>query len=439
MNILPYHLSTTKDLLTSRAGLICVGHLMESMDFSKLVDQYFPHPRSNRGYKPSVFVNSVMLMLNEGGTTLDALRNIRDDNALRLLLGMKQVPESDSLGDWLRRLGQEGVAATSKVNKILLKHALHKRKSVTLDIDAMLSASKNETAQWTYKKCTGYMPIVGHIAETDQIVAVEFREGNVAPATNNLEFIHQCEDALPEGVSLAAARIDAAGYQTDIVDELTQRHIKFAIRAKMSRALKNQIQCLKEDSWHPLMGRNGEDIENESITRLVHSMEKSLHSFTVIVQRRLIKGQQELDLGIGDAQEIIQCGKYVYRAIAVSECPKMRDSDWVHWYNQRGDCSENRIKELKADFAGDRMPCRDFDANALYFSLCALAYNLFALLRMYLPARFEGTRAKTIRWQLFALAGKIVRHGRKIYLKLVERHRTLLVNILSHMQSVSPP
>ncbi len=42
-------LSPTKDLLTSRAGLLCVGQLLQKIDFSQVVDKYFPAPRSNRG------------------------------------------------------------------------------------------------------------------------------------------------------------------------------------------------------------------------------------------------------------------------------------------------------------------------------------------------------------------------------------------------------
>jgi hypothetical protein len=30
--------------------------------------------------------------------------------------------------------------------------------------------------------------------------------------------------------------------------------------------------------------------------------------------------------------------------------------DVVAWYNQRGECSENRIKELKIGFGMERMP-----------------------------------------------------------------------------------
>ena len=60
------------------------------------------------------------------------------------------------------------------------------------------------------------MPMVGHIAETGQIVACDFRQGNAAPAKENFEFIKQCQKALPHGCSVGALRIDAAGYQTRI-------------------------------------------------------------------------------------------------------------------------------------------------------------------------------------------------------------------------------
>jgi hypothetical protein len=33
------------------------------------------------------------------------------------------------------------------------------------------------------------------------------------------------------------------------------------------------------------------------------------------------------------------------------------DSEIIHFYNQRGEDSENRIKELKNDFGARQMPC----------------------------------------------------------------------------------
>ena len=52
MNSLPDELKTTKDLLTSRAGLVAIGQIMQSVRLTELVDQHFPPPKSNRGYPP---------------------------------------------------------------------------------------------------------------------------------------------------------------------------------------------------------------------------------------------------------------------------------------------------------------------------------------------------------------------------------------------------
>ena len=74
----------------------------------------------------------------------------------------------------------------------------------------------------------------GHIAETGQVVAMDFRQGNVPPAQDNLAFIQQCQQSLPKGCSLKALRIDAAGYQTKIIEYCDEQGIEYAIRAKTS-------------------------------------------------------------------------------------------------------------------------------------------------------------------------------------------------------------
>ena len=117
----------------------------------------------------------------------------------------------------------------------------------------------------------------------------------------------------------------------------------------------------------------------------------------------------------------------------------MANSEIIHWYNQRAQDSENRIKELKLDFGGDTLPCSDFKANALYFSICALAYNLYALMRQLLPEGMETSRAKTIRWRLYAMAAKVVTTGRQVFVKVQVQHQALLGEVLTIMRQFRPP
>ena len=106
----------------------------------------------------------------------------------------------------------------------------------------------------------------------------------------------------------------------------------------------------------------------------------------------------------------------------------------MHWYNARAEDSENRIKELKSDFGAQKMPCRDFDASALYFSLCALAYNIFALLRTFLPDGMHCARIKRVRLALYNTAAKLVRHARKVILKVQESRYNLLHKLIENIR-----
>ena len=389
---------------------------MDSLSLAERIDHYFPPPKSNRGYKPSEFIKTLILMQHEGSFHLDEVRHIQDDEALRTVLDLKKLPRATTLGDWLRRMGNQPHIqdAWVKVNKALLQSALHRCKKVTLDIDATEIIAHKADAKWTYNKNKGFMPMVGHIAETGQVVAVDFRHGNVPPAQDNLAFIQQCQQSLPEGCALNALRIDAAGYQTKIIEYCDTQGIEYAIRAKTSAAMRAQIEAASASDWQPLLDKQGKPISGQDTYRTSFCIGDYEEAFTLVIQRTALKGQASLDLDSQESSEAINQGGYVHRAIATNR-DELSDSEIIHWYkvnwcvalregalgyNQRAEDSENRIKELKLDFGGDTLPCPDFNANALYFLISALSYNLFALMRQLLPEELAHPRAMTLRWRL---------------------------------------
>jgi len=440
MNILPYKLTTTKDQLTSRAGLLLPAQLMDTLSLSQHIDRYFPQPQSNRGFKPSVFIQTLMLMQHDENFHLDDVRHLKEDKALQMVLGLKDIPSATAIGDWLRRTGRSQTVNTAfeAVNKRLLKSALHNCKRVTLDIDATEVRANKADAKWTYKSNQGYMPMVGHIAQTGQVVACDFRDGNESPNSKNLEFIIQCQNALPDGCSVRYLRIDAAGYQIKIIKHCDDNDISYAIRATMSGVIKEAINATTEADWQPMLNRQGEAINGQDTFRTVHCIGDYEEPFTLIIQRKRIKGQAEIDFdGVLDNEEIIS-GAYAYRAIATNR-DELTDSQIINWYNQRGEDSENRIKELKLDFGGDTLPCSDKDANALYFNIAALSYNLFALMRALLPEELAHHRVITIRWRLYAIAAKVVKTGRQLFVKVSKRHKNLLAEVLSALRRFEPP
>jgi hypothetical protein len=96
-------------------------------------------------------------------------------------------------------------------------------------------------------------------------------------------------------------------------------------------------------------------------------MEKTKQSFRLIVLRRPYQSNFFADED-PSVKYIVIATNRIETAEAV-----------VQWYNQRGKCSENRIKELKIGFGMERMPYGQLNANAVFFRIGTLAYNLFRL------------------------------------------------------------
>ena len=321
------------------------------------------------------------------------------------------------------------------INKKILATALYKRKQITLDIDATVIESNKRTAKFTHKKHRGYTPMIGHIGETGQVVAVEFREGNESANKRNLEFIQRCQSALPDGVSVSHVRIDAAGYQAAVINYAMDNDMGFAIRAKMDDTVKETISGIQNCDWQPLVYRDGSESDTEQVARSVHVMNEIPQAFTLVVQRKRIDDDDnsQLDIFINSDDETVVRGRFIYRAIATN-LDELSDSALVHWYNQRGEASENRLKELRSDFAAARLPCGDFDANAAWLMLSSIAYNLFALMRMVLPHGWSTARAPRVRLRLYDVAGQIVRHARQWTVKVNACHRQMMDEALDQIR-----
>ena len=140
-----------------------------------------------------------------------------------------------------------------EVNRQLLQASLGTRDPVTLDIDATVIHAKKKTADRTYKGKRGFTPMVGHIAETGQVLHAELRKGNVSPSARNVEFFKHCIEALPEGVRVAKFRADAASYQAAVINLCREQGARFAIRARMSRNVRALIAEIPESEWQPVV------------------------------------------------------------------------------------------------------------------------------------------------------------------------------------------
>jgi len=408
--VLSFKLEKTNDEISSQAGLALFGEFIDGLGLSGLLDRHLPGPGSAVGYQPSQFVVPLVLMLHGGGRSLEDLRQIRLDAGLRELLGLDKLPSSDATGDWLRRMGAgDGLAGLGRSNRDFSRRVLRSEKHTdyTLDIDASQVVAEKQEAKWTYKGERGYMPIVGHLAQNGLVIGEEFREGNDSPGARNLPFITYCARQMPKGKRIAHLRADSATYQASVFNWCEGKKISFAIAADMDTAVKATISAIPESDWRPY--------QDGFIAESVHSMNKTKKSFRLIVVKRPM--QREL---FEDEQRDQKKLSERYHVIASNRVGQSAE-ETLRWYHLRGDTSENRLKELKIGFGMERMPCGQFEANAVFFRIGVLAYNLFVFFKMAaLPDEWRRCQVQTIRWRFYQVAGKVTHHAGRVSLKVRE-------------------
>jgi hypothetical protein len=388
--VLAFKMESTQEQLTAHGGLALLAEYNHGLGLRRLVDRHLPAPGSNRGYAPSAFVESLVLMLQAGGQTLEDLRELEQEAPLMRLLGQEEIPDPDTAGDWLRRMGdpqtgQGGLIGLGQVRDLLNQRLLHHDgiSEYTLDADAMQIEGEKQEAEWTYQGVKGYMPMLGFLFETPLCLFEEFREGNVSPVAGQLASYRHCQARMPKEKRIAYYRADSASYQAGLINALEADGVIWALTADQDRAVKEAIRTLSE--WEePTRGCGYE------VAETVHTMAHTHQAFRLIVKRELCR---QPDLFAEDP--------YFYHAVA-SNWPIEEKSalEVLAWHNQRGQ-AENFLKELKGGLGLDRMPCGQFEANAVFFRLGVIAYNL-----------------ATFRWKLIQVAGRVVYHAGQMILKL---------------------
>jgi hypothetical protein len=201
-------------------------------------------------------------------------------------------------------------------------------------------------------------------------------------------------------------RADAAYYEKDVLNWCIDNGSTFAIRAGRDLEVMRVISEIPQDAWEPYVDSDGIEQPDARLASTHHSMEGVGWFRLVVLRRRRDKGEQ-LDL---------LDGKYEYYPVATS-------LDWsaqevLRFYNQRGRM-EDGIGQLKTDFGLSAMPCTDMKANAVWIAIGILAFTLFVLFKLLvLGGDWVVRKAKTVRFHIFDIPGRLVRHARELRLDL---------------------
>jgi hypothetical protein len=309
----------------------------------------------------------------------------------------------------------------------------------TLDIDATLQETHKQQALLCYQGYRAYQPVNVYWAQTGLLVRSEFRDGNVPAGYDLLRILKESLEALPSGIEQVRVRMDSAGYQHEVLrymatgDEGRRKVIEFTVSNDMTAEFREAARRVSESEWQPLPRKRGEPTQQwgEVVyvpNAIAHSKEFPEYRYLAIreeVEQGLLPGMEG-----GEQAELpfvtVVMGKKSYRLRGIVTNREGDGAALIRWHHLRCGKSEEAHAMLKRELAGGRFPSGKFGANAAWWALVVLAYNLhMALQRLALPDKLKGKRLKAIRFSLIGLPGRVVERGRQLFVRLARAHPAL--------------
>jgi hypothetical protein len=440
--LLPHTIEVVEDdaTLTARGGLPLVVETVRTLGLADVANREIGLRRRNSGATDGEKVEALVLLTASGGESVADIETLRADKGLMRLTGL--LPSTDVLLTFLNAFHDEALIEKAKderpadqiayipdesaplrglaVVNVALVHEVAKHmklRCATLDYDATIQEAHKAQAQCHYKGGRGYQPVAVHWAEADLVVCDQYRDGNVPAAMGNLPVIQRAFSVLPASIEERYFRADSACYEGKILKWFAdpkrpsgpQGRIGFTISADMTAPLRKLCEAVPESSWTLCDDRATETVMCADVEFTPGDDWPKDAKPLRYVALRIRKKQGHLFGGGGDTKFLA----------VVSNRDELSAPALIRWHWEKAGTIELVHDVTKNELGAGVPPCGRFGANAAWYRLSLLTYNvLSAMKQLALPPSMESARPKRMRFSLFTIAGRIVSHAGKVVLRI---------------------
>ena len=433
-----------EECLTALAGLALFVRTVRSLDVPGSVKRNLALKQRERGFDEPTYIESFLVLNAVGGDCLDDFERLREDPGLADLLG-HPVPSPEAARKFLYQfheakkieqaqqllpVGQVSyvpeesapLSGLAQVNQDLVRELAGRcagQKIATIDMDATVIESWKREAKSTYEGGSGYQPMVALWAEMDVVVADEFRDGNVPALKDPLRVAKRAYGALPGSVKELYFRGDSACDDETLLSWLRNQKredgpeglIGFAVSARMNPALREEIEATPAEKWQPY----SEDSEAVKECAQVNYFpeETAGNRYREPLRTIAIRIQKK-------QQQLFADGTQVKYFAVVTNLWDWKPKRLLEWHREKAGSIEAVHDVIKNELAGGVLPCGRYGANAAWFRLAVITYNVLAAMkRLVLPPELLRARPKRLRFLIFNTPGRLVRHARTTVLRMV--------------------
>jgi len=425
--ILPFVIEQAKrDDVTARAGLPLVVETMRALGVDERAAAELPTPQRQGGFAPAHKLEAMVTLIAAGGDRVEDVRVLAEDKGLEKLLGAP-FPSPDALLDFLAQFHDPhcwaqrplekkawvapesaGLRALEAVNRQVVERGAERRVTqATIDHDGTIIEAHKRDATVAYDGRRGFQPLVAVWAEQQLIVADEFRDGNVAGGEDPLSSVQRAFANLPAWVTERRFRADSAAYYTPLLKYLVREKIGFAVSADMTQELRACCRAVVEQRWVRLDTREQEEVDLAEVEFTPGDWPREAWPLRYIALRFTPR-----------QQELFERKGVSYHAV-VSNRNDLDAGSLVRWHREKAGTIEHVHRVMKDELGAAVLPSARFGANAAWFRMNALTFNVLTILkRCALPERFRDARPKRLRYELFTLAGELVVHQSQLSVRV---------------------
>jgi hypothetical protein len=442
---------------SSMGGALIIPAIFEKFELRKVIDENIGACKDNgvNKYTDSSYIESLVTMQILGGEAVDDIKHLREDGVLPDMLG--GMPGKTSLHNYIANFVDEQEAAKrgqgkafvlepnahlkgfDEATRHLLKHAPHVQdfETITLDQDATFIPTEVKGTLFNYKSERAFEAFNTYCPEYDMVIKSEYRDGNVPPGYRQLENLKSSLELLPDCVKHVRLRSDTAGYQIDLLKYCAHGKnerfgvIEFAISSPVTKDLKQADMAIPENEWKGIADTHQDCAEAIFVpSSLGTSKNGPEYRFIVIreeirdtdppeLRQMLLFGEEELgDHPMSSLHPTVMNEK-LYKVFAL-----VTNLDWsaeaiVTWQRKRCGKSEELHRVLKDELAGGHVVTKALGANAAWWQITTLAFNILTLIKkLCLPEKYHTSRPKKLIYWLFSLVIRLGSHARKMTITL---------------------
>jgi hypothetical protein len=431
-------------LLARRTGLI------------EAIDGHVEVLKRHLPYHESDHVLNIAYNALSGGTCLEDIERLRQDEVYLDALGAERIPDPTTAGDFCRRFTTGDIEQLmAGINETRLRVWSQQGEAffeqAIIDADGTLAQTLGECKQGmdiTHKGVWGYHPLVISLANTQEPLFLENRSGSrpshEGAAARLDQAVELCARA---GFRRVLLRGDTDFSQTRFLDGWTGQGVEFLFGIDAMPNLVSLAEALGPEAWTRLERPPKYDVATRRRARPENVKEQ-------IVRKR---GFRNIRLGSEDVAEFTYrptACRQDYRVVVVRKNLTVEQGEWalfddIRYFfyitnrleddaaaivllaNQR--CNqENLIAQLKGGVPALSMPVDDEVSNWAYMVMASLAWTLKAWFALLLPETgrwgdkyaFQKDAVLRMEFKTFLnafirLPCQIVRTGRRIVFRLM--------------------